>query len=142
MLGFNACFMQLTVILLQWVVEAKIETQNMMRFALSKRFVIAFALQVIASLVFLFFFAIKENSPESFDTTTFDIGSTIFLCLWGASFAVISWRNLSCHDAYGTRIFLGASVLFDETRMARHVDDNFDRAKFNKEKTEREKRAR
>tara|TARA_B110000305_G_C18971820_1_gene417505 strand:+ start:163 stop:486 length:324 start_codon:yes stop_codon:yes gene_type:complete len=52
---------QLTRLLLSWVVEANIETGKLMQFELSPRFAVAFGLQVIASFIFLFFFAIKVS---------------------------------------------------------------------------------
>jgi len=129
MLGFNACFLQLTSILLAWVVEAHIETQKMMRFELSARFAFAFALQIIASMIFLFFFAIKENSPEGFVEEVWGVGSTMFLCLWGASFASICWRNLPCHDNYGHSITPGFSFLFNESKSRKDVVHNHDNEK-------------
>eukprot|EP00520_Triparma_pacifica_P017702 CAMPEP_0118665476 /NCGR_PEP_ID=MMETSP0785-20121206/18643_1 /TAXON_ID=91992 /ORGANISM="Bolidomonas pacifica, Strain CCMP 1866" /LENGTH=1406 /DNA_ID=CAMNT_0006559605 /DNA_START=152 /DNA_END=4368 /DNA_ORIENTATION=+ len=111
MLSWNALFANIAYVLLYWLVDSDFRVIGLMRLQLPRQYVVAFIMQTLASVVFIFFFSQKEF-PTEFIDVWWPFAKLVYMGMWGFSILVLCFKNIPSLSEVGFN-----SSFFSERHM-------------------------
>jgi hypothetical protein len=96
MLGYNALFFNISWVLVFWVLESDFDITALMRLNIITQYRRSIGCQILATLIFLYFFSQKEQGKD--DRRLWSVLAPIFLGLWSMAFHLLC-KNNTLYDA-------------------------------------------
>ncbi|GMH78929.1 hypothetical protein TrST_g6135 [Triparma strigata] len=118
MLSYDAVFANISYVILYWLIEHDFALLDLLRLKLGTQLTFGFSLQLLATVVFVFFFSQKKHPLQIIEDTWPYMSSSFFL-VWGVSYFVICYKNVQNHEGAG---FTDKSRFFSTRNMLKPAD--------------------